>query len=568
MIFNLVEIFIPPKLGRRSMYTQTVLGISVEYGQVRGALVKHLLGGQIVVEKVITQEFKINDSPSRRFSYDKESLQEAIAKIVAQLGQLNDVRIVISSYTAVCKELTLPFVDSEKIAMVLPFQAEPLLPFAQSDCSMAFCKTQLLPDGSAKVLAAAVRDQDLAKLLAISRHCNLSVNALVLDVMVLYQAILDLPESQQAQQGILFISWGQRDILQGFILNGALQGMRHFDFGWQEVAEFMAKRAKVDVEKVLQVIALGSVEAWGSVELDRAWREFWRTIGHEVTFAAQTFLLASQADVQQVKLMVVDPVYNVQSWSVWGSEVLQLTALPFPLEVWLKTRNLKNKAVVQIEGLVPYIKAIGVTMSGSVMQDFHLERKLFDFPEQSLLKKQLTVVLGLLAFLVFNQFWNASNRLNRLQAIIAEHETKMVEQLKPILPSDYRIPKRIVLTKLVNDAVTNLQALEQRYNQFSYKVPDFLKNFIELTRAVDAISFGTKVDSLIFKPDATRIFNITLSGSLTHHEGDNGSNSMANFYSQLQVCKGLELIEPASPVDMNSNKFNVTFKVLEGANVR
>ena len=107
------NIFIPESIVDYYIFPKRILSFDVGRTQVHAVQV-YLSGRTMRIEKFL--EEKIEPGPSTTI---QDRTAQAIKNIVAQADQFHAVYAAINSSLVVFKELTLPFLEYEKIKMVM-----------------------------------------------------------------------------------------------------------------------------------------------------------------------------------------------------------------------------------------------------------------------------------------------------------------------------------------------------------------------------------------------------------------------------------------------------------------
>ena len=119
----------------------------------------YLSGNVVRLEKFFTESLDLDSTVPYQ-----DRVQAAIKKIMQHVQSYDQVRTSINSSMIIFKELTLPFLDPDKISLVLRHELESVLPFSINDALIDFIVTKQLPDakGSA-IMTAAVQKNYVAQ---------------------------------------------------------------------------------------------------------------------------------------------------------------------------------------------------------------------------------------------------------------------------------------------------------------------------------------------------------------------------------------------------------------------
>ena len=151
------NVLIPEKIGNYYLFAKRIVGFHVDASEVTATQV-YLKGSVATVEKVFKESIGLNEE----LSYE-EKVAQVVKNILGKVGKYDVVYTAMPSSQVIFKNLKLPFLNYEKIKMVVGYEVEPLLPFALDEAEVDFIITKQFPkDGSSEILVAAVQKSVLA----------------------------------------------------------------------------------------------------------------------------------------------------------------------------------------------------------------------------------------------------------------------------------------------------------------------------------------------------------------------------------------------------------------------
>jgi len=143
------EIFLPEIFNGRRVYSQRLIGFTIQDDTVSAAQILATPSSSYI-EGITTESIIDADSTT------------AIKKILGRLKKSDQYRISIPSSLVIFKELTVPFLETDKIRMVLEYEVETMLPFSLSEALIDFIITKQDKKGKkSELLVASVREKDL-----------------------------------------------------------------------------------------------------------------------------------------------------------------------------------------------------------------------------------------------------------------------------------------------------------------------------------------------------------------------------------------------------------------------
>ncbi len=152
----------------------------------------HTTHSHIYVSTVYAQGYTRTLSDNKIYPLEKtdedhhKNLVATLKKVKKELATSENLIITIPGSSVVFKELTLPFTTREKIALVLPLEIEPYLPFAREEAIIDFMITAVY-EGEKKstIMVAAAPKKYIAEQLELYAQADLHPTQIVVDIMAL-----------------------------------------------------------------------------------------------------------------------------------------------------------------------------------------------------------------------------------------------------------------------------------------------------------------------------------------------------------------------------------------------
>lgn len=157
------NIFLPSMIKNYVFFSQRIISCELGQTELKGARVK-ASGSQRTVEGYISVTI------DQRADIPLEDRQrEAAVRFRDEIGQYDQLSVIIPGYLCVFKEITVPFTDHERIRKILPFEIEQQLPFALQDAVIDSVVLETGQQNSTVLVVACKReilDQYLAPLIS------------------------------------------------------------------------------------------------------------------------------------------------------------------------------------------------------------------------------------------------------------------------------------------------------------------------------------------------------------------------------------------------------------------
>jgi hypothetical protein len=153
MIGFLKNVLIPETIKNYFIFPADILVIEID------ELILRILKLHVQGEKRTLIEYRtvtIEDGPPKTVS---DRIADALTKLRPELGTYTKLIYLLPSSLIIFKEFSLPFLDEEKIAQVLPFEMESQLPIPLSQTTMQFiCTATHTEEGRSDLLVSVAQN--------------------------------------------------------------------------------------------------------------------------------------------------------------------------------------------------------------------------------------------------------------------------------------------------------------------------------------------------------------------------------------------------------------------------
>lgn len=113
-----------------------------------------------------------------------------LQQVKKDLGAYDNLIITIPGSNVVFKELTLPFISREKIALMLPLEIEPYLPFASTDAIIDFMMTSInMTEKKSTIMVAAVPKKFITDHVVPYIEAGLHPTQVTVDILALFSFV-------------------------------------------------------------------------------------------------------------------------------------------------------------------------------------------------------------------------------------------------------------------------------------------------------------------------------------------------------------------------------------------
>ncbi|MFI5332883.1 MAG: pilus assembly protein PilM [Candidatus Babeliales bacterium] len=497
------NIFLPEHVGTYYLFPKRIVGFDIGKTHIHATQI-YLKGRQVTIEKCI--EVALENGSVSMYN---ERVAAALVTIAQQLDRYDAIHTSLSSSLVIFKELTIPFIGRDKVAMVADFEVEPLLPFALADAVIDCIITQEnKTEKTSKVLVAATQKVHVDEHLQLFQEAGLTVQQIIVDLFVLYGTYLQIPSYSKLEGGVALIDIGSYTTTIGYIHNGQLRLIRSLPKGVATIAKSISDELDVSASEALESIMRYGLERYDNPAYTKTMNNALTSFWQEIAFTLNSFTALDQAPLTRIVLLGGGA-------DIKGLPAFVTTQAQTPCEL-MRINELLHTATISIVGKnnIPFrsILSLSSALPSPVIQNFNLQPKIVTkASDASLLNKQLicAAILSLMMLISFGVF--SFLQLHTLNTAVDEYQQEAVEALK------HQFPKALSDVGNLEDAVeqSTLQVKREEELWFSFANPmrpSFLTYLLELTSKIDKRDLGFTIDKLTITEPA-----ITLTAHVKDH---------------------------------------------------
>lgn len=211
MIKNL---FFPERIGSYFLFSKKIVGF-------------HITENAVYATVVVANGNKRSIQSSYKEPIEKpEQIVDALSKIMGQIKKYSALVTTIDSSFIIFKELTLPIIGEEKIALVLNFELEPYLPFPIDQANIDFVITkENTTEKTTSILVTAIQKKYIADHVGLFSKANLSLDAISVDLINVFGLYKNIaPVNNKINVALIVLDDTKTHI--AYIKNGALKKIR------------------------------------------------------------------------------------------------------------------------------------------------------------------------------------------------------------------------------------------------------------------------------------------------------------------------------------------------------
>lgn len=148
MISFLKDVFLPGQFRDYFLFPTSFLAIEQDGNKICATKLT-AVGQKRSITYVIEKPVVMQNN-----EHKEEAIAKTIADILKEVGSYQELVLILPNEGIIFKELSVPFLDHEKIAEILPFEVEPLIPFSKELARIEFIQTKIHADGKSDILVA------------------------------------------------------------------------------------------------------------------------------------------------------------------------------------------------------------------------------------------------------------------------------------------------------------------------------------------------------------------------------------------------------------------------------
>jgi type IV pilus assembly protein PilM len=485
MIRNFLSTFLPEKIGSYYLLPKRVVGIDITKTNIYASQI-YYEGNKVILEKFLTQHLDTG------IVAINERIKAGIKTIFGQLSSFDEVRTSISSSSVIFKELTLPFLEREKIAAVLSYEIENALPFSLNDAVIDFIITkQDLQAKTATIMSAAIMKQYIAEHLSYFEGL-VQPAVITVDLFDLYAVYKAIPEYQKQSKGAVLIDLGIQATRIAYLINGQLKMIRTIPKGLAYIAKLIGTQLNMSngqaLEEILRFGFAKNEDARYKETALKAFTDFWQ----ETQFTLQSFIAQLGPDYTIDRVLLLGEGAGLTDIEQFIEQKLQVPCKLFDINLLLKNPifNLK-KDQARIDR--SFTLSLSTALSELYQPEFNLRKLEFAVSAVQQFSKQFIATIALFIAIPMLLFLHNFLQTRKLQKAVRVMEVQAVSALRDRQLTDSRN-----LTEALKEAQAKVASEEELWFAFSRTTRfSFLKALQELSTTIDRKSLGLNLKKLI-----------------------------------------------------------------------
>jgi len=539
MLQTLRNLFFPQTIDGRPLFTRTRVALHIETDAVRVATVRE---GYKKTTITGLDEYPVNPGDPRTYT---QRLGATLKKIAAKIGKNVDIVVTFPSAKVVLKELTLPFLEPEKIRMVVEYEIEAVIPFKLENAIIDFVIiSQSEVKESSTILVAAAQKEDVRKLLDMCQKADIAPAQITIDLFSGVSLFNTIPTYSVLKHGYVLLDIDTQFTRITLINNQHITTARTITKGNE--------------------IQLKMEESQNATLTPKEHRQ---KLFDEIVFTIQSFSVKHAAVITIEKVFFIAPADMMQELQTHIE-----TQLHVPCEVLAVEQIISNPLIASTLSLQPtvwqlYSRALGAAIQSQALNSFTLRRKELEVSPLPAIEQQITTAALLLILILGTLGISAYFQMNDGHQALQKLEDREIKRLRNALPADSPDSKKKnikMLARAVQDYVEEQEALWAAFAPGSLRPLDVLQ---ELSLLLNKKRFDIDIESITILGDAKNGSPIEVKGVFKSKTGSKDFTHFTELASELAESKILMLTEDIDPTPLPDKgiSFVAHFKPREDA---
>jgi len=480
------NVFIPGHVGSYYLFSKRLVGFDVGRTHVHATVI-HLYHRNITIEKSL--EEKIELGPPSTYA---ERAEQAIKRILEKVGKYDEIHTAFNSTTVVFKELTLPFLDRDKIAMILNFEIEPLLPFPVTNAITDFIITKQYPEENrSDILVAAVLKEQVAQHLQLFDQVGVDPAVVTIDLFALYGLYTQVPEYAQQTGNVALIDFGVHATRIAFIVDKQLKYMRVINKGLLHIAKHLSDELNTQPAETMEQMVRFGMENIEDEKYTDAMTRIMTTFCSDIDFTLRSFAQQS-GSVNPISILLLGRSAEIKNIYPFIHTLLSASCTLFDISSLLHSGHVvaKNIHVARSQFI-----SLSTVFPAPITDGFNLRQQEFSQSQMGLFKKQIITAIVLMLMIIGVLGVTMYLQLHRWNNEIEMAQDEAIEELKEYLPQT----QGEQLDTALESAQSAYSLEEQAISFISPTRPSYLLYLLELTTRIDKGSLGFIPEKITFE---------------------------------------------------------------------
>ncbi|MBU4269568.1 pilus assembly protein PilM, partial [Candidatus Dependentiae bacterium] len=479
--------------------------------------------------------------------------------------------ISIPTGIVILKELEIPFLEEDKIRMVLDYEIEDQLPFSIKEATIDFTITsQNNVEKKSKLLVAAVRNKDVEEILDIYKQADIDITKITLDLFSIFNLYNNIPEYKNNNIPCAIVDIGSNSTRIALIEDNILKVTRVIPKGISTIEKNITDETNLPLNKIEENLKLFGFGQSGDEKYDKSFEKHVINFFNDIQFTLNSFSLKLNMQKPLGKLIFTGSYSGIKNLSNYAKNVLQISSEIFDCKKIFSNSHVINQTDKTEINWNEYITVLGSTLPMDKLLHFNLKKGSLIGDENRLIFKQIFAVVSLVVLVFFSIITIGSIRIYTLLNQIKEFEQKESAKIYTIFSKETKLAKNLPFKQLISRSEKILNEKLEIWGPFENQKLKTLLILEELTKIIDKKKFDVTIDSVKIYEDE-EIAKVDVEGLF---KAKTGSTENWQYFPELEnAFKMSEYLEFCDPNAMSDNakveedkgkiRFKATLKLKE-----
>jgi len=486
------------------------------------------------------EEYQVNPGDARTYT---QRLTATLKKIAPKIERGAEVVLTFPSSKVIVKELTLPFLDEEKIRMVIEYEMESAIPFKLENAIIDFIILERSEVKEAsKVLVVAAQKEEIKKMLDVFHKADIEPTQITIDLFSTLSLFSHIPAYSKLKHAYAIIDMGPQSTRIALINNQRLVASRTLLKGSE-----LPTKAEDTEEPIINLSAHHT------------------RLFDEISFTLNSFEMKQTTTPEIEKLFFIGAPEMFSLFEEYSKKAVHCPCEILATEQLSTNPAIQTKLSLQAPSWQIYSRVLGAVLRTTAYESFTLRRKELELSPTPLIKQQiltgatiLVLALGALGALGYFQVEEESSYIRTL-------EQKELKRLRSALPGDSPDAKKKNIKALSKAVEAHIQEQEELWAAFSAQRLRPLEILQELSSLFNKKKFDIDIEH-IFIADNDSAHPIEVKGIFRSKTGKDDFKYFTELANDISNSKTLAITQEIDPTQLPDKgvSFTACFKLREG----
>ena len=464
MIFK--KLFLPEQI-----FAQQIIGLEIGKNNICVSQV-YQKKDYCKVQKITT----INIDQHPQDTYDDQlanSLRLAFADVSG-----DQLRLTIPNSQVFFKELTIPFLDHQKIKLVLGYEIESAIPFPLHEAIFDFVITsQNKVKKESSVLVAVTKKKQIEFYLELIQKAKLKtkLSAVTIDLLGAYSLFTKL-YAKQANEYDLLLEFGKNSITATALQQGKIRFVRNLTYGISTIINKISSATKKSQKEVAETLI-----RFGINQSEEAFLAPFSKLMDDLNMTFGSFKNQSNESLNLNRSLIVENTIEIKDFTKYLSEKTNLNCELINMSLFNDHSNFALGPGVQVTPANLNSIAAAITVPSTAEFNLNLQANL---QSQSLIRYQIVTMASLTIILFASIYGISLFRTRNLNGMLELYKKQTLSILHQHFPG---IKTSGNLATTINQALNKVNDEKKLWFSFSNQTRyGYLKYLQALTEAFEA----------------------------------------------------------------------------------